>query len=369
MILLRVMPAHSHKTILTRLDAWYRRQGRALAWRVGPADRDLGRKPDPYHVWLSEVMLQQTTVPHATPYFEAFAKRWPTVSALAQASWEDISAAWAGLGYYSRARSLHACAQLVASRGGFPQAAAELGELPGIGPYTAAAIAAIAFDERIAPVDGNIERVISRMWAIPSDGTQSGWRMAKALISRQAQALADALPPGGRAGDLAQALMDLGAMVCTPRRPACPSCPLAGSCQARARGEAERYPVKPARKALPTRYGSAFILLRGEQVLVVRRPPSGLLGGMVMPPTSQWTELRSGSPLLDAPWKLAWERAGEVRHVFTHFALRLEVWSARAGPRHKAQGEWMAHEEALAAMPTVGRKALALGLRASETKT
>lgn len=356
------MAAHSLKKMLTAVDRWYRRHARVLPWRVGPEARDEGVKPDPYLVWLSEVMLQQTTIPHATPYFDRFRKRWPTVQKLAAASWEDVSAAWAGLGYYSRARNLHACAKAVAERGGFPQDAKGLRELPGVGPYTAGAIASIAFDERIAPVDGNIERVVSRLWAIGSDGTEAGWRAAKVVIGGHAQSLADALPKDGRAGDLAQALMDLGATVCTPRKPNCLICPLSAFCAARAEGDPERYPVKAEKKAVPTRHGSAFVLVRGDQVMLVRRPPSGLLGGMVMPSTSAWTENKPDDPLAEAPGKFAWERVGEVRHVFTHFALKLEVWSAEAGPRAKASGEWMAHEDALAALPTVGRKAVALAL-------
>jgi A/G-specific adenine glycosylase len=356
------MTTHSLRKMLTAVDRWYRRHARVLPWRVGPEARDRGEKPDPYLVWLSEVMLQQTTIPHATPYFEVFRKRWPTVKKLAAASWEDVSAAWAGLGYYSRARNLHACAQAVAERGGFPQDAKGLRELPGVGPYTAAALASIAFDERIAPVDGNIERVVSRLWAIGSDGTEKGWRAAKVEIGERAQALADALPADGRAGDLAQALMDLGATVCTPRKPNCLICPLNAMCAARAEGDPERYPVKAAKKALPTRHGSAFVLVRGEEVLLARRPPSGLLGGMMMPPGSAWREEKPADPLEGAPGKFAWEHVGEVRHVFTHFALKLDVWRAPAPARAKVVGEWMKAEDALAALPTVGRKAVALAI-------
>ncbi|MFT3725757.1 MAG: A/G-specific adenine glycosylase [Hyphomonadaceae bacterium] len=356
------MATHSLKKMLTAVDRWYRRYGRVLPWRIGPTERDQGVRPDPYLVWLSEVMLQQTTIPHAAPYFEAFRKRWPTVKKLAAATWEDVSAAWAGLGYYSRARNLHACAKAVVERGGFPQDAKGLRELPGIGPYTAGAIASIAFDERVAPVDGNIERVVSRVWAIGSDGTEKGWREAKGVIAGRAQSLVDALAKEARAGDLAQALMDIGATVCTPRKPNCLICPLNEFCAARAGGGPERYPVKAEKKATPTRHGSAFVLVRGGEVLLVRRPPSGLLGGMVMPPTSAWTEAKAADPVEEAPGKFDWERVGEVRHVFTHFALKLEVWRAEAGPRAKAAGEWMARQDALAALPTVGRKAVALAL-------
>lgn len=356
------MAANSLKRLLTAVDRWYRRHGRQLPWRVGPADRDAGVKPDPYLVWLSEVMLQQTTIPHATPYFEVFRTRWPTVQQLAKASWDDVSAAWAGLGYYSRARNLHACAKAVAEQGAYPQDAAGLRALPGVGPYTSAAIASIAFDERITPVDGNIERVVSRLYAIGSDGTETGWRAAKQVIAAKAQEMAHALPHDQRAGDLAQALMDLGATVCTPRGPNCAMCPVWDFCEARKLGEQERYPVKAEKKATPTRHGAAFVLVRGETVLLIRRPPSGLLGGMMMPPTSAWLEQQTDDPLAEAPGRFAWEHIGEVRHVFTHFALRLAVYRAEAGPRANVDGEWLPHADALAALPTVGRKAVALGL-------
>jgi A/G-specific adenine glycosylase len=355
---------HRPEAILTALDRWYRRHARELPWRIGPAARDAAEKPDPYLVWLSEVMLQQTTIPHAAPYFLKFRQRWPTVKKLAGAKWEDVSAAWAGLGYYSRARNLYACAKAVAEAGGFPQDAAGLRELPGVGPYTASAIAAIAFDEKAAPVDGNIERVVSRVRAIGSDGTEKGWRAAKATITVRAQESFDALPKKHRAGDLAQALMDLGATVCTPKSPNCLICPLSKMCAARAEGHPDRYPMKAAKKATPVRYGSAFVLVRGGEVLLVRRPPSGLLGGMVMPPTSEWTTAKLADPRQGVPAKASWKQVGEVRHVFTHFALKLAVWRAEAPARAKVQGEWLAHDDALAALPTVGRKAVALALGA-----
>jgi A/G-specific adenine glycosylase len=359
---------HKAEAIPTALDRWYRRHARVLPWRIGPAERDGGKRPDPYLVWLSEVMLQQTTIPHAAPYFERFRKRWPTVAKLARAKWEDVSAAWAGLGYYSRARNLHACAKVVAEQGSFPQDAAGLRELPGIGPYTANAIAAIAFDEPVAPVDGNIERVVSRLWAIGSDGTEAGWRAAKAEIVRRAQELFDDLPMKSgpkkqRPGDLAQALMDLGATVCTPKRPNCLICPAAKSCAALAEGDPDRYPMKAEKKERPTRHGSAFVLVRGDSVLLVRRGPSGLLGGMMMPPTSEWSERKAADPRTGAPAEAAWEHVGEVRHVFTHFALKLDVWRAEARARAKPAGEWLGFEDALASLPTVGRKAVALAIK------
>lgn len=354
---------HRPKAILTALDRWYRRHARDLPWRVGPDARDSGVKPDPYLVWLSEVMLQQTTIPHAAPYFVKFRQRWPKVEKLAAARWEDVSAAWAGLGYYSRARNLHACAKAVARQGGFPQAASALRELPGVGPYTASAIAAIVSDEKSAPVDGNIERVMSRVHAIGSDGTEAGWRLAKAQVAARAQDLFDALPTTHRAGDLAQALMDLGATVCTPKKPNCLICPLAKTCSARSQGDPERYPVKAAKKDRPTRYGAAFILTREGKVLLVRRDPHGLLGGMMMPPSSEWRDKKPKDGLESAPAKAAWERIGEVRHVFTHFALKLDVWRAEAPAKAKADGEWFGFADALAALPTVGRKAALLALQ------
>jgi A/G-specific adenine glycosylase len=348
--------------ILTAVDSWYAAHARVLPWRTGPRERRDGATPDPYRVWLSEIMLQQTTVPHAAPYFERFSLRWPTVAALAAAGWEQVSQAWAGLGYYSRARNLHACAQAVSARGGFPQDRDGLMQLPGVGPYTAAAIAAIAFDQPVAPVDGNIERVVSRLFAIGSDGSAAGWRADKKAIAAQAQALFDQTGNAVHPGDLAQGLMDLGATTCTPRHPACGACPLEDLCLAHQAGAAARFPVKPTKKAQPVRYGSAFVLVRSGEVLLVRRPPQGLLGGMLMPPTSAWTETPLVDPLQGAPGAPKWARIGEVRHVFTHFALKLEVWRAEASKTGKAHGEWLAHEAALAALPTVGRKAVKLAL-------
>jgi A/G-specific adenine glycosylase len=311
-------------------------------------------------------MLQQTTVPHAAPYFRRFCERWPDVGALAAATWEDVSAAWAGLGYYSRARNLHACAKAVAARGGFPQIRDGLIALPGVGPYTAAAIAAIAFGEKVAPVDGNIERIVSRLFAIGSDRTEAGWRRAKVEIAAKAQEMFSALKPGHRAGDIAQGLMDLGSGICIPKRPLCTACPLFEMCAARKTGAPDFYPMKPEKKAQPVRFGAAFVAVRGDEVLLVRRPETGLLGGMLMPPTSEWSETQAADPLAGAPGKLDWVRIGEVRHVFTHFALKLDVWRAEAPARAKLSGEWLDHDAALAALPTVGRKAVKLGLAGAD---
>lgn len=359
------MRVNRRQQILTAVDSWYARHARVLPWRIGPAARDEGLRPDPYLVWLSEIMLQQTTVAHAAPYFERFKASWPNVNALAGAHWDEVSAAWAGLGYYSRARNLHLCAKALAERGGFPQERDDLLSLPGIGPYTAAAIAAIAFDEPAAPVDGNIERVVSRLFAIGPEGKpdEPSWRADKKRIGLEADALFKAAAAGHRPGDIAQGLMDLGAAICTPRAPACAICPLSASCEARKLGAPERWPMKPAKADRPSRFGSAFVAVKADQVLLVRRPPKGLLGGMLMPPTSEWSHEPPKDALADAPLKLTWESVGEVRHVFTHFALRLEVWRGQAPKAQAKQGAvWIKRDEALASLPTVGRKAVALAL-------
>ena len=284
------------------------------------------------------------------------------MESLADAGWDEVSAAWAGLGYYSRARNLHACAKVVVERGGFPQERRGLEGLPGVGPYTSAAIAAIAFGEKVAPVDGNIERVVSRLWAIGSDGTVAGWRGAKKEIAGRAQEMFDALPDGIDAGDAAQALMDLGAGVCKPKAPLCDVCPVAKWCEGYAQGEPARYPVKAAKVARPERRGVALVGVQDGKVLLERRPDEGLLGGMLMPPSTQWVEGGVATPMEAAPFEGAWESVGEVRHVFTHFSLKLEVMRAEAGVRDAAGGEWVEAQAAKAALPSVGRKAVALAV-------
>ena len=303
---------------------WYDRHARKLPWRVGPAERKAGRRPDPYRVWLSEVMLQQTTVAAVKSYFEAFTTRWPRVEDLAAAPREEVMKEWAGLGYYARARNLKACAEEVAGRHGgkFPATSEGLRQLPGIGEYTAAAIAAIAHDEPAPVVDGNIERVLSRIFAIDTP-----LPAAKKII-REHQAR---LTPRERAGDYAQALMDLGATICTPKRPACSLCPWSNPCAARVEGSPEAYPVKAAKADRPTRYGSAFVAIREDGAILLRqRPETGLLGGMSEPPGTDWT----GDPTLlqavsEAPLMANWTRvSGQIVHVFTHFRLELAVWRA-----------------------------------------
>jgi A/G-specific adenine glycosylase len=343
------------------LLAWYERHGRALPWRIGPAERRRGARPDPYRVWLSEVMLQQTSVKAVLPYFAAFSRRWPTVQALAAAPAEAVMAAWAGLGYYSRARNLVACARAVAARpdGAFPSSAAELERLPGIGAYTAAAIAAIAFDEPAPVVDGNVERVVARLFAVrqPLPGARPAIRAALAP-----------LVPADRPGEFAEAMMDLGATICTPKRPACALCPLAAGCRARAVGAPQAYPVKAARRARPLRFGAAFVALSADgKVLLRRRPPRGLLGGMAEVPGTEWGDAppaRTPEPPLPG----AWSRLGApVVHVFTHFELRLTVHAGRVAARTAAPpGDWWARLDRLdeAGLPSLMRKAVEAALAA-----
>ena len=306
--------------IATPLLAWYDRERRHLPWRFAP-----GVAADPYKVWLSEIMLQQTTVKAVIPYFETFTKRWPTVKKLAAADLDDVLAAWAGLGYYSRARNLHACARMVAERhkGHFPSDEAALLELPGIGAYTAAAIAAIGFGLKAVVVDGNVERVIARQRAIttPMPQAKSEMRAAAATVT-----------PDARAGDFAQAMMDLGATVCSPRRPSCLMCPISRSCEAHKRGIEETLPTRAVKSERPVRRAVAFVALREDgAVLLRRRPRSGLLGGMMEVPSSAWEASlpKAKDALAAAPVQGDWWRVPvEVVHVFTHFRLEVQVYRA-----------------------------------------
>ena len=340
----------------TALLDWYDRHARRLPWRVGPGDRAVGVRPDPYAVWLSEVMLQQTTVATVKPYFEDFLRRWPTVDDLAAASRDEVMSAWAGLGYYSRARNLKAAAEAVAARGGrFPETAAELRELPGIGAYTAAAVAAIAFDEAVAVVDGNVERVLARVFAIDVP-----LKEAKLVIREHQQRLT----PRERAGDYAQAVMDLGATICTPKRPACALCPWNEACAARAEGNPELYPRRGETADRPTRLGAAYVIRRGDgAILLRRRADSGLLGAMSEVPGSVWAE--DFEPATSPPPVLAgldWERLPvKVVHVFTHFRLELTVFRGEAAMSEKVpDGCWWSAPHALRgeALPTVMKKAI-----------
>ena len=320
------------------LLGWYDANARVLPWRSPPGTPP----PDPYRVWLSEVMLQQTGTLVVARYFNRFTALWPTVADLAAAADGDVLREWAGLGYYARARNLIACARTVAAMGGFPDTEAQLRALPGVGAYTAAAIAAIAFDQAAVVVDGNVERVVARLFAVAVP-----LPAARPLL----RAHAASITPGARPGDYAQAMMDLGATLCTPRAPACARCPLAANCAGLAIGDPARYPVKPKRVARPIRDAAAYWLEAGGGVLLVRRPPRGLLGGMLGLPDAP-------------PLPGEWQAAGVVRHVFTHFELRLSVHVLTLPERPAVDGEWTpAGEIADAGLPTLFAKA-ALAARA-----
>ncbi|MDH3263486.1 MAG: A/G-specific adenine glycosylase [Paracoccaceae bacterium] len=330
------------------LLAWYDRHARVLPWRTGPAERARGARPDPYAVWLSEVMLQQTTVAAVKGYFRRFTVRWPTIEALAAAEDDDVMAEWAGLGYYARARNLIRCARAVSARGGFPDTAEGLRELPGIGPYTSAAIAAIAFDRPEAVVDGNVERVLARLHAV-----ETPLPAAKPELTR----LAARLTPDDRPGDYAQGVMDLGATICTPKNPACGLCPWREPCRARALGLAAELPRRAPRPEKPTRLGHAYLARRSDGAwLLERRPARGLLGGMLGWPGSDWTESPAPAPPLEANWR---EVGAEVRHTFTHFHLRLAVHVAEVGPEASpARGAFLPPAQFRPSdLPTVMRKA------------
>ena len=349
------------------LLAWFDRHGRTLPWRAKS-----GQRPDPYRVWLSEIMLQQTTVRSVAPYYARFLARWGDVGALAAAPLDDILKAWAGLGYYARARNLHACARVVVERHGgeFPAGEAALRALPGIGDYSAAAIAAIAFDAPTSPVDGNIERVVARLFAVadPLPG-------AKAELRR----LARELFPQLRAGDFAQALMDLGATICTPKKPACAVCPWNEGCQACACGDADTFPRRVPKREGALRRGAAFVARRSDGYVLLRtRPPRGLLGGMTEVPTTEWSNdfdekhalgaaPQFFSPLTDEESGIRWHRIpGKVRHVFTHFPLELAVYIAELPPHTRAPKgtRWIATAAIGGeALPSLMRKVLAHALR------
>jgi len=335
--------------IKAALLAWYDRHARALPWRVAPQARAAGTRPDPYPVWLSEVMLQQTTVAAVRGHYARFLELWPDVAALAAAPEAEVMAAWAGLGYYARARNLLACARTIVRDHGarFPATSAALRALPGVGPYTAAAIAAIAFDEPATVVDANVERVVARLFAL-----HTPLPAAKPALTMLAARLTPALRPG----DHAQAMMDLGAMLCTPRAPDCEACPIAAFCMARAQGIAAALPRKAGKPEKPTRLGFAYVARRADRALLLeRRPPRGLLGGMLGWPGSDWGDDPVDAPPLGADWR---ELPGEVRHTFTHFHLRLRVWFAEVPiGANPDRGHFIpASEFAPAAMPTLMRK-------------
>ncbi|WHA40603.1 A/G-specific adenine glycosylase [Agrobacterium larrymoorei] len=337
------------------LLAWYDRHHRDLPWRTSPPMAAKGLRANPYHVWLSEVMLQQTTVQAVKPYFAKFLALWPTVKDLAAAPTDDVMAAWAGLGYYARARNLKKCAEAVAADydGVFPDTEEGLKKLPGIGDYTAAAVAAIAFNRQAAVMDGNVERVISRLFLIgePLPGSKP---LMKAKVAE--------ITPADRPGDFAQAMMDLGATICTPKRPACALCPYNSHCLALAKDEPERFPVKAKKKDKPVRLGAAFIAVNHDgEILLRRRIESGLLGGMTEVPTTAWTaRIDGGTGKEHAPFAADWEAAGSIVHVFTHFELRLSVFRAQVGNDVGTDDGWWEPVTNLdaQALPTVMKKAI-----------
>lgn len=350
-----------------KLLAWYDRHHRILPWRVTPVEYRQGVRPDPYRIWLSEVMLQQTTVEAVKAYFLKFTSLWPDVQALADATEDDVLRGWAGLGYYSRARNLKKCADMVASqhKGQFPASVEGLKQLPGIGDYTSAAIAAIAFDIPAAVVDGNVERVVSRLFAIKTMMPQ-----AKTEIRN----FTEQLTPQSRPGDFAQAMMDLGATICTPKKPACILCPLNDNCAALLEGEPELYPVKAPKKARPVRYGAAFIILSPQgDVYLRKRPDKGLLAGMSEIPNSEWiaadeatspehiARLTNTDP---APIAANWQPSGTITHIFTHFELRLSVYKTDVSTMPPSNNGWWVAQDNLEkeALPTVMKKAISAAL-------
>ncbi len=296
------------------LLTWYDQQARILPWRVPPDRSKRGERPDPYRVWLSEIMLQQTTVAAVKSYFRTFTDAWPDIHALAQAQDDDVMAAWAGLGYYARARNLLACARIVSGQlnGTFPQSAEELQKLPGIGPYTSAAISAIAFGQRAVVVDGNVERVMARLFAIADPLPAS-----KPVL----YALADPLTPTDRPGDFAQAVMDLGATICG-RSPKCEQCPLARYCEGRAKGIAAQLPAKPAKTPKPVRQGVGWLAATPKGFMLERRPPNGLLGGLFGIPVTGLDGGKTDTPPFPADWHAL---DGTISHTFTHFRFEAEI--------------------------------------------
>ncbi|MBC6437239.1 MAG: A/G-specific adenine glycosylase [Rhodobacteraceae bacterium] len=344
--------------ISASLLEWYDRHARVLPWRVGPQDRRAGQLPAPYAVWLSEIMLQQTTVASVKNYFHRFTTRWPTVTALAAAGNAEVMGEWAGLGYYARARNLLKCGRVVADElgGTFPDTEQALLALPGIGPYTAAAIAAIAFDQPAVVMDGNVERVTARLFAVDTP---------LPTARPELKAHATRLTPAGRPGDYAQAVMDLGATLCTPRNPACGLCPLRTACAARARGIAAELPHKTPKKPNPTRFGIAYLARRKDGAwLLETRPERGLLGGMRGWPGSDWTETAPAEvPPLPANWR---DPGAEVCHTFTHFHLRLALRVADVPVSAQPdRGEFLIPAQFRpSALPTVMRKAFDLAQNA-----
>lgn len=347
--------SEKHGGLAARLLAWYDAHHRELPWRVPPSALAAGVRPDPYSVWLSEIMLQQTTVEAVKPYFRKFLEKWPGVADLAAAEPDEVMKAWAGLGYYSRARNLKKCADLVASAydGKFPGSEDGLRQLPGIGAYTAAAIAAIAFGQRAAVVDGNVERVMSRLHEI---------RTPLPDAKPEIRALLDVLVPADRPGDFAQAMMDLGATICTPKRPRCMLCPVRDDCRAIVAGDPELLPVRGGKAEKPQRRGAAFVAVRDDGAILLRaRPEKGLLGGMSEVPTTGWTARQDGGTgATSAPFPADWRGAGSISHVFTHFSLELEVYRAEVDGLATPDAHWWSPISAVhgEALPTVMKKVI-----------
>jgi len=339
---------------------WYDANHRELPWRVNPSDAANGMIPQPYHVWLSEVMLQQTTVQSVTPYFHKFLALWPNVMALATAPNDDVMAAWAGLGYYSRARNLHKCAKMVMENfgGQFPSTKAELLTLPGVGDYTASAIASIAFGQSETVIDGNIERVTARLGAIDTP---------LPLGRKEVAVLAKMNTPKQRAGDYAQALMDIGSSICTPRNPKCLLCPVSDFCLAREKSIQETLPIKAKKAKKPERVGAAFIIQRPSDgaIWLERRPAQGLLGGMAQTPTTSWTSNVDGDNSVNAApfraeWPAGWVDKGSVVHVFTHFRLTMSVYYCAV---ETVNGDgWWSNDLENEALPTLFTKAVTRAL-------
>lgn len=354
-------PADSQPIDAAALLHWYDRHARDLPWRVSPADRTSGVLPDPYSVWLSEIMLQQTTVATVGAYFRRFIVRWPNVRAMAAAPLDDVLAEWAGLGYYARARNLHACAQKIVDEhnGRFPTSAIELQELPGIGPYTSAAIAAICFDEQVAVIDGNVDRVMARYLAL-----NVPVRDAKPQIRAEVQ---KAVP--ARAGDFAQAMMDLGASLCAPRAASCLLCPIAVGCEGTATGQPTDFPIKPVKPERPVRYGHAFIIANASgEIWLRQRPEKGLLAKMTEVPGSGWGDSEEKPTF---PFKDDWRQRGHVNHVFTHFRLELTVWHLNVEMEKPIASGWWSAPDQLAgeALPSLYRKVLATVTDDAQKKT
>ncbi len=333
---------------------WYDKERRDLPWRAAP-----GETSNPYHIWLSEIMLQQTTVVTVIPYFQRFLARWPTVQKMANASQDDILVEWQGLGYYARARNLHKCSQQVTHELGgiFPDTEIDLLKLPGVGPYTAAALTAIAFGKKATVVDGNVERVMSRIYKVeaPLPG-----------VKKELKELAEKLTPNVRPGDYAQALMDLGATICTPRNPKCSSCPWQSICKVFKEGTPTNYPKRSPKKPKPTRYGIVFYLENNKgELLLNRRPEKGLLGSMMELPGSDWREKKWGLADIEreAPLAEDWELLPEtVRHTFTHFHLELTVVKGKTEDTNRTNGVWCPKEELKGqALPTVFKKVIGMG--------